>query len=130
MNQDLDTYDDSVLGNFSQPVLDPTDNDMLTSLPSVEEIKKAVFDMEPSSSPSPDGFGGTFYHTCWDIISYYVIEAVRFFFTSLHIPFGLNSSFVTLIPKKPGANRVEDFRPIVMVTTTCSNLHQDYCLKT
>ncbi|KAL8546960.1 hypothetical protein ACS0TY_006607 [Phlomoides rotata] len=70
--------------------------------------------MEPSSSPGPDGFGGSFYQACWDIISFDVIEAVMYFFMTGSIPFGLNSSFVTLIPKKPGANRVEDFRPIVM----------------
>ncbi|KAL8511850.1 hypothetical protein ACS0TY_018327 [Phlomoides rotata] len=58
-----------VLGEFIQSLVDHVDNDMLTAMPSVEEIKRAVFDMEPSSSPGPYGFG---------------------------------------------ANRVEDFRPIVM----------------
>ncbi|KAL8546978.1 hypothetical protein ACS0TY_006625 [Phlomoides rotata] len=114
MAQDQPTYDDSVLGAFIHPVVDAAENDTLIALPSVEEIHRAVFDMEPSSSPSPDGFGGSFYQSYWDIISLDVIEAVRYFFTTGFIPFGLNSSFVTLIPKKSGANRVEDFWPIVM----------------
>ncbi|KAL8488040.1 hypothetical protein ACS0TY_024350 [Phlomoides rotata] len=76
-NQDHDTYDDSVLDTFIQPVLDPVDNEMLTCLPSVEEIKTAAFYMEPTSSPGPDGFGGTFYHACWDIITFDVIEEFR-----------------------------------------------------
>ncbi|KAL8511849.1 hypothetical protein ACS0TY_018326 [Phlomoides rotata] len=113
-NRDLGSYDDSVLGDFIQPVVDSADNDSLSCIPSVEEIKRAVFDMEPSSAPGPDGFGGTFYHSCWDIISLDIIEAVRYFFNTRHIPFSLNSSFVTLILKKLGANRVEDFRLIVM----------------
>ncbi|KAL8556379.1 hypothetical protein ACS0TY_003989 [Phlomoides rotata] len=114
MAQDQVTYDDSILGNFIHPVVDPTENDSLNALPSVEEIRRAVFYMEPSSSPGPDGFDGAFYQTCWDIIAFDVIEAVRYFFTTGFISFGLNSSFVTLIPNKSGANRVEDFRPIVM----------------
>ncbi|KAL8463018.1 hypothetical protein ACS0TY_033871 [Phlomoides rotata] len=110
---DQDPYDDAVLGEFIQSMVDPVDNEMLTTFPSVEEIKRAVFDMEPSSSPSPDGFGGSFYQACWDIIALDVTEVVRYFFTTIHIPFGLNSSFVTLILKKPGANRTgEDFHAL------------------
>ncbi|KAL8542704.1 hypothetical protein ACS0TY_003543 [Phlomoides rotata] len=111
---DQDTYDDNILGEFIHPVVDTVDNSTLIALPSVEEIKRVVFDMEPSSSPSPDVFGGSFYQACWDIIAFDVIEEVKYFFTTSFIPFGLNSSFVTLIRKKPGANRVEDFWPIVM----------------
>ncbi|KAL8463020.1 hypothetical protein ACS0TY_033873 [Phlomoides rotata] len=73
---DQDTFDDTVLGEFIQPMVNPVDNDMLTAMPSVAEIKWTVFDMAPSSSPGPDGFGGSFYHACWDIIAFDVIEAV------------------------------------------------------
>ncbi|KAL8555822.1 hypothetical protein ACS0TY_003582 [Phlomoides rotata] len=114
MAHDQDTYDDTILVEFIHSVVDVVDNDMLTTMPSVEEIKRAVFDRAPSSFPGHDGFGGSFYHPSWDIIAFDVIEAVRYFLTTRFIPFNLNSSFVTLIPKKPGANRVEDFRPIVM----------------
>ncbi|KAL8492490.1 hypothetical protein ACS0TY_023895 [Phlomoides rotata] len=58
-NQDHDTYDDSVLDSFIQPILDLIDNEKLTCLPSVEEIKTAAFYMEPMSSPGLDGFGVT-----------------------------------------------------------------------
>ncbi|KAL8473704.1 hypothetical protein ACS0TY_030522 [Phlomoides rotata] len=113
-NQDQGTYDDSALGDFILPLIDQDDNDSLFCLPIVDKVKRATFDMETSSAPGLDDFGGTFYHTCWDIIALNVIEAVIYFFTTMLIPFGLNSSFVTLIPKKSGANRVEDFRPIFM----------------
>ncbi|KAL8502779.1 hypothetical protein ACS0TY_021770 [Phlomoides rotata] len=73
---DQDSYDDTILGEFIQHSIDPNENEMLTSTPSIDEIKKAVFDMEQSSSPGPDGFGGSFFQTCWDIIAADVIEAV------------------------------------------------------
>ncbi|KAL8514616.1 hypothetical protein ACS0TY_013630 [Phlomoides rotata] len=114
ITQDSNNFDAAVLDNFIKSVVSQEDNDTLTVLPNADEIKCVVFDMEPSSSTGPDKFGGSFYQTCWDIISYDVIEAVRHFFLTHHIPYGLNSSFVTLILKKPGENRVEDFRPIVM----------------
>ncbi|KAL8492488.1 hypothetical protein ACS0TY_023893 [Phlomoides rotata] len=74
--QDQVTYDDSVLGAFIHPLVDTTENDALITLPSMEEIRRVVFDMEPSSSPSPNGFNSSFYQTCWDIITVDVIAAV------------------------------------------------------
>ncbi|KAL8464676.1 hypothetical protein ACS0TY_034253 [Phlomoides rotata] len=52
---------------------------MLTVLPNDDEVRRAIFDMEPSISPGLDGFGGNFYQVCWDIISLNVIEAIRIF---------------------------------------------------
>ncbi|XP_045831129.1 uncharacterized protein LOC123922456 [Trifolium pratense] len=45
------------------------DNDMMTKIPSFEEVKQAVFNMDGSSSPGPDGFRGCFFSKllgyCW-----------------------------------------------------------------
>lgn len=43
------------------------DNRILTMMPSKDEIKKAVFDMNGEGAPGPEGFGGCFYQTYWDI---------------------------------------------------------------
>ncbi|VFQ70642.1 unnamed protein product [Cuscuta campestris] len=37
-------------------ILIPEDNNLLTSLPSMEEVKEAVWGLNPASSPEPDGF--------------------------------------------------------------------------
>lgn len=37
------------------------DNAMLTNLPIMEEVRAAVFDMNCSGAPGPDGFGGCFF---------------------------------------------------------------------
>ncbi|XP_026434040.1 uncharacterized protein LOC113331560 [Papaver somniferum] len=53
------------------------DNAKLESIPSTEEIKQAVFDLDPDSSPGPDGFGGWFYKFAWDLISEDFIQAIQ-----------------------------------------------------
>ncbi|KAL8502776.1 hypothetical protein ACS0TY_021767 [Phlomoides rotata] len=94
---DSSTFDANILESFIHPVMTSEDNNMIMVVPSADEIKALVFGMDSSSSPGPDGFGGNFY---------------QYFFETLHILAGLNSIFVMLIPKKTGANIVEDFRPI------------------
>lgn len=87
---------------------------MLIQVPDSEEIKAIVFDMDPDSVPGPDGFGGAFYTSCWEIIKDDVSLAVQTFFRKGYLPKGLNSSNVVLLPKKEFAAKVSDFRPIVL----------------
>lgn len=89
-------------------------NLILSVVPSAEEIKTTVFDMSTNSAPGPDGFNGQFYHHFWEIIGKDVIAAICSFFSLGSFPEGLNSSFVVLIPKLVHANKVEDYRPIVL----------------
>ncbi|XP_060190336.1 uncharacterized protein LOC132619448 [Lycium barbarum] len=44
-----------------------TDFNIVDCVPDYDEIKRVVFSMSASSA-GPDGFNGTFYHKCWDII--------------------------------------------------------------
>ncbi|KAL8529269.1 hypothetical protein ACS0TY_006627 [Phlomoides rotata] len=61
--------DYSILDEFITPVISEVHNLSLVAIPTDEEIKQAVFGMDSSSAPGPDGFGGCFYHACWDIIA-------------------------------------------------------------
>ncbi|XP_026410944.1 uncharacterized protein LOC113306193 [Papaver somniferum] len=49
-------------------VLSNGDKFILDSVPSAEEIKVAVNELDPDSSPGPDGFSGWLYRKCWSII--------------------------------------------------------------
>jgi len=90
------------------------ENNMLTLMPAVDEIKKAVFDMNADGAPGPDGFGGYFYQHFWDIVAADVVSSVQeFFCTGVIIP-NLNSNILVLIPKIPGAASMTDFRPIAL----------------
>ena len=90
------------------------DNDILSAIPSWEEIKKAVFSLDPSSAPGPDGFNGLFYQTCWSIIQADICKAITQFFVQSWILPCLNSNFLTLIPKSPNADTIKQFRPIAL----------------
>ncbi|CAN6545200.1 unnamed protein product [Malus baccata var. baccata] len=91
-----------------------SENDLLSALPTDEEIKEAVFSLNASSAPGPDGFPGFFYHHCWDIVSFDVIQFVKQFFQSNWLYPNTNSNFLVLIPKVEDAISMTHFRPIAL----------------
>ncbi|CAK8577995.1 unnamed protein product [Lathyrus sativus] len=89
-------------------------NHILALMHSAEEIHQVVFALNPSSAPGPDGFGGCFYQTHWDIIKEDVInDVLEFFSTSWLLP-NFNSNTLVLVPKVDNADRVDQFRPIAL----------------
>ncbi|KAL6146659.1 hypothetical protein ACLB2K_057337 [Fragaria x ananassa] len=91
-----------------------SENCCLLAIPSVEEIKNAVFSMNADSAPGPDGYSGHFFQVCWDFVGLDVVHAVTSFFQTGYILPNLNSSFVALIPKVQEADVITQFRPIAM----------------
>jgi len=89
-------------------------NDMLTMLPSHEEIRKVVFNLNKDSAPGPDGFGAFFFQTYWDVVHKEVIDAVLQFFISGWLLPNYNANTLILITKSPNADAIEQFRPIAM----------------
>lgn len=87
---------------------------MLTAVPSSEEITNIVFSMDSSSSPGLDGFPGSFYQNCWDIVDSDVISFVQYFFQHNWFYPNANSNFIVLLPKVEGANMISQFRPIAL----------------
>ncbi|KAK9906168.1 hypothetical protein M0R45_002827 [Rubus argutus] len=76
------------------------ENLMLSALPSLDEITATVKAMDGFSAPGLDGFSGSFYHYCWDVISNDVVSAVQSFFQSGFVMPHFNSNLLTIIPKK------------------------------
>lgn len=85
----------------------------LSSAVTDEEIKRAVFQAPKNKSPCPDGYSAEFFQETWTIIGEDVLNAVKHFFTSKSILKQLNCTFISLIPKKEGAESFEFFRPIL-----------------
>ncbi|PRQ42072.1 putative RNA-directed DNA polymerase [Rosa chinensis] len=90
------------------------ENVVLSAIPTSEEIRSAVFSMDGSSAPGPDGFSGSFYQACWDIVGSDVVACVRQFFLQNWILPNMNCNFLVLIPKVPNAQLITQFRPIAL----------------
>lgn len=80
------------------------------------EVWNTIKEMPPDKAPGPDGFTGRFYKSCWSVIKVDVMAALHFLWsTNFRNLWKLNSAYITLIPKKPNAEQVKDFRPISLV---------------
>ncbi|XP_042484804.1 uncharacterized protein LOC122065079 [Macadamia integrifolia] len=100
-------------------ILNQADQYHLDGLPGDAEIKRAVWELDPDSSPGPDGFVGAFFRRCWHIVEKEVSNAVRYFFSSSYMPQGVNNNFLVLIPKVDGADNLGNFRPLCMGNFFC-----------
>uniref|UniRef100_A0A453PEI5 Reverse transcriptase domain-containing protein n=1 Tax=Aegilops tauschii subsp. strangulata TaxID=200361 RepID=A0A453PEI5_AEGTS len=72
--------------------------------------------MPAGKAPGPDGFTAEFLRACWPIIKADTCAV----FDKLYARNGrgfrkLNEAFLTLLPKKPDACRIADYRPISLI---------------
>ncbi|GKD20495.1 RNA-directed DNA polymerase, eukaryota, reverse transcriptase zinc-binding domain protein, partial [Tanacetum coccineum] len=91
--------------------LSQEDNMELEKPVTLEEIRAAVWDCGSQKSPGPDGFSFLFLKSYWELLKEDVGNAVRCVFDSFVMPRGVNSSFITLIPKISNPIHIKDFRP-------------------
>lgn len=76
------------------------------------DIKAEFFALPPNKSPGPDGYTSEFFKKTWSVTGPSLIEAVQEFFTTGRLLSQWNNTAVTLVPKKPNADKLSDFRPI------------------
>ncbi|VFQ76999.1 unnamed protein product [Cuscuta campestris] len=108
--------DDQEILRHIPTLITTEDNNSMTLIPKEEEIKKAVWELNPNAASGPDGYNGVFFRTCWSIIKEDVVKASQEFFMGLPIPKSFGSTFITLIPKKEDCKSFSDFRPISLST--------------
>jgi len=81
-----------------------------------DEVWRTIQQLPSDKAPGPDGFTGHFYKSCWPIIKDDIMVAVSTMWSRRMVNFGtLNSAYITLLPKKEGADQPNDFRPISLV---------------
>jgi hypothetical protein len=80
-----------------------------------EEIDKIIKDFPSHKSPGPDGFNGEFLRKCWPLIAEEFYDLCKDFFDGEVCLRSINSSFITLIPKKDYPVNIGDFRPISLL---------------
>jgi hypothetical protein len=94
------------------------------------EIKKSIDLLLADKALGPDGFMGTFFKSCWDIIKNDVMEAVKAFHDLRCMNLQLiNSGNIILLPKKEGAEAVGDFRPISLIHSFVKIINKTLALR-
>lgn len=86
----------------------------LMEKPDTREIRLAVLSMDGNKIPGPDGMSPTFYKHYWHIIGEDIVSAVQDYYSGEMVIRAVNHTFITLIPKRHSANKVDQFRPIIL----------------
>lgn len=94
------------------------DQFLMSSPPSAAEITNVLRKLNQNKSPGPDGFSSAFFKAAWPILGEEVLLAISHFFVSGFLPTSTNATILTLVPKKPGATYIADYRPISCCNTT------------
>ena len=89
-----------------------------------KEIKKAMFSINDSKAPGPDGFSSLFFKEAWSIVGCDVIEAVVSFFNSGCLLREINFTIIALVPEVPNPGSMHDYRAI----SCCNTIYK--CIST
>ena len=89
---------DHVLNKVKR-VVAPDMNHALFQPYSLDEVKRALFQMHPSKSLGPDGMSPFFFQKYWDIVGDDIREAVLSVLSSSHMKKKMNYTHIVLIPK-------------------------------
>ena len=85
---------------------------ILSSEYSPEEIKAALFQMEPTKALGPDGMNAFCCQKFWHIVGDDVINAVLDFLNNGIMEPDFNYTHIVLIPKIKSPEKITDYKPI------------------
>jgi hypothetical protein len=80
------------------------------------EVWEVIKGMDGDKAPGPDGFSMAFFKECWEVIKGDFMAVFSEFHERGKFVKCINSTFITLIPKRHGAKEIKDFRPISLVS--------------
>jgi hypothetical protein len=126
IHQHFDSYYKDLLGTRPlQPTLttEPTTLTSTTDLTGLAahftelEIKRAIFHLAKGKAYGPNRFPNEFFQRYWPIIKGDIIQVLNDFHDHKVDLWRINKAHISLIPKKQGSNRLEDFRPINVLSS-------------
>ncbi|KAK3228647.1 hypothetical protein Dsin_000528 [Dipteronia sinensis] len=77
-----------------------------------EEVRLAVFAMNPIKAPGSDGLPAIFYQHYWELVGSSIVEACMNILNHGATVEGMNNTVICLIPKNQKLETMADFRPI------------------
>lgn len=81
-----------------------------------EEVFEAIKHMNGDKAPGLDGFSLAFFQACWTTLKADLMQVFHQFHDHGTFEKSINATFIALIPKKPGAMEMKDFRPISLIS--------------
>ena len=102
------------MGNH--PKISEDQASFLETIPSREEVKRAVWACGIDKAPGFDGFNFNFIRKMWETIKDEIYESVMEFFREGRSVRHLNVTWVSMIPKVENPTSIEEYRPISMVS--------------
>ncbi|KAL1223486.1 hypothetical protein V5N11_003543 [Cardamine amara subsp. amara] len=87
-------------------------NEALTRDITEEEVKKALFSLNPGKAPGPDGMTALFFQRFWPTIGPDLVKLVKTFFRTEIFDGKINETNICLIPKEDRPREMSRFRPI------------------
>lgn len=93
-------------------------NNLLEKIPTLEELRRVVMQMNHDSAPRPDGIGGKILQVCFYIINEDLLAVVQSFFHEYDMPKYMTYACLILLPKVDHPNKLNDFRPISLSNFT------------
>ncbi|XP_026399691.1 uncharacterized protein LOC113295576 [Papaver somniferum] len=80
---------DEKLFHYEHDTISTEEIHRMDAIPTYDEIKADVYDLDADSAPGPDGFSGCFYRHCWDVIQQYLYNAITYCWKHQRIPNGI-----------------------------------------
>jgi hypothetical protein len=80
-----------------------------------EEIDNVIKSMPVDKAPGPDGFNGKFLKSSWHIIKHDIYKLYEDFYEGNLDLESINMGHITLIPKVPAPEGINDYKPITLL---------------
>ena len=113
---------DSVIDDYHMDGLVWSSNhvDILNRGVTHEEIKNALFSIDDSKAPGPDGFSSLFFKRAGNIVGNEVSDVVADFFRKGCMLREINCTIIALVPKVPNPSSMHYYRP----TSYCNTIYK------
>ena len=106
------------IGSLSLPSLSDLAKRVLIKPFTRAEVEMAISNLADRKAPGPDGLNIKSIKFFWPFICGKIMTFLKTFHASSFIPYGINSSFIALVPKVLHPKIVKDFRPISLINAS------------